>query len=210
MERPNHDLTEKLLRLEALLRRGQICRFREMGPFGDPLRGQGRILSILKMQPQISQRELSYLLDMRQQSLSELLKKLESRGFIQRTPSEDDRRVVMITLTEEGKQAAEDAGEPTFRTDSIFDCLSEEELRLFEGILDRLTASLEEALDLAEERLRGAGKAMWGDGRFEFGYGPGHVWGEYHHGGRHHHDGDGSVPPRHGRWFYPGESDEEE
>ncbi len=50
----------------------------------DPARGQGRILAMLKIQPKIKTRELAYLLGIRQQSLNELLNKLEKSGHVER------------------------------------------------------------------------------------------------------------------------------
>ena len=94
MKEMNHRLFKKLFHMEMLMHRYHACSFRSFGPFGNPLRGQGRILSVLKLKPQITQKELSYLLDMRQQSLSELLAKLEGKGLITRQPSEEDRRIV--------------------------------------------------------------------------------------------------------------------
>jgi len=46
-------LMEKFFRLEMLLHRGQIANLRAYGPFGSPIRGQGRVLTLLKMQPTI-------------------------------------------------------------------------------------------------------------------------------------------------------------
>lgn len=109
---------------------------------GDPRRGQGRVLAILKMQPEISQKDLSYLLDMRPQSLGELLTKLEKNGYITRTPSETDRRVMNIKLTKEGTEATEEI-EKKFSFDELFDCLSEEEQKNLSSNLNRIIETLE-------------------------------------------------------------------
>ena len=145
-ERPE-GLMEKFFRLEMLLHRGQIANLRAYGPFGNPIRGQGRGLTILKMQPTISQKQLSYLLDMRQQSLSELLAKLEKNGLIERTPSEEDRRAVIIKLTDEGREAAEGADASAPDPDKPFDCLSAEEQALFSALLDKLLEALGDRAD---------------------------------------------------------------
>lgn len=146
LNRDDLNLTEKMFRVEALLRRYHAYRFKSFGPFGNPMRGQGRVLSLLRMQPEISQKELSYLLDMRQQSLSELLAKLERSGFITRKPSESDKRVTMITLTEEGRRAAESAGDKEVDLGRVFGCLNEEEQRQFGIYLDKLANALEAEL----------------------------------------------------------------
>lgn len=60
---------------------------------------------MLKLKLEITQKELTYLLDMSKQALGELLSKLEKAGYITRKPSEEDRRMIIITLTEKGKAA---------------------------------------------------------------------------------------------------------
>lgn len=56
-----------------------------------PIAGRAECSLSIKLQPEISQRELGYLLDMRKQSLGELLGKLEGKSYIARTAAEDDR-----------------------------------------------------------------------------------------------------------------------
>src|SRR5471030_1811846 len=96
------DLIEEFVRVQWLFHRYHQQNHTHHGPMGDPTRGQGRVLTILKMQPEISQKDLSYLLDMRPQSLGEILSKFEKSGYITRTPSETDRRVMNIKLTKNG------------------------------------------------------------------------------------------------------------
>ncbi|HTX72256.1 MAG TPA: MarR family transcriptional regulator [Rectinemataceae bacterium] len=140
-----NDLLEQLLRLEWLLRYRHMQMHRERGPMGDPHRGQGRILALLKLKQGISQRELSAILDIRSQSLGELLAKLERQGYISRTPSEADHRAMDISLTEAGMAAADQGAEaPDF--DGLFGCLSAEEQAAFGGYLDRLIRNWEEQL----------------------------------------------------------------
>ena len=73
----NFDLIEQFTRIEWLLHRYHQQNHTHHGPMADPRRGQGRVLAILKMKPEISQKELSFLLDMTPQSLGEFLSKLE-------------------------------------------------------------------------------------------------------------------------------------
>lgn len=67
-------LSGRLLRAEG----GRLSRGR------DASRGQGRVLKALALVPEISQKDLMVLLDMRQQSLAELLAKLEAKGLVER------------------------------------------------------------------------------------------------------------------------------
>lgn len=141
MKENNVDLIELFTRIEWLLHRVHLTNHRHHGPMGDSRRGQGRVLAILKMQQEISQKDLTYLLDMRPQSLGELLTKLEKNGYIVRTPSETDRRIMNIKLTEEGKNATTEQQEFSF--DKIFDCLTEDEQKILIDYLNRIIESLE-------------------------------------------------------------------
>lgn len=141
------DLMELFIRADALLHRYQGTYFRNFGPFASPHKGQGRVLSLLKLQPEITQKELGYLLDMRNQSLGELLGKLERSGYITRTPSEKDRRVMNIKLTEEGAKAAEQLDGKQDDVNQIFSCLSDEEQAVLSDYLERLIDALEKTFE---------------------------------------------------------------
>lgn len=134
-----NELYEKLTRIQQLLRRYHHINQANHGPMANPTCGQGRVIALLKIQPEISTKELSYLLGIRQQSLNELLNKLEKGGFVVREPAESDRRVMMVKLTEKGQ--AEQQTEPD--ASDIFTCLGEEEQDAFAGYLDRVIAKLE-------------------------------------------------------------------
>lgn len=178
----NEELLDEFLNFEMLLRRYQAWQRKGHGPFGNPHRGQGRVLALLKMQPEITQRELTYLLDMRPQSLGELLNKLEKSGYITREPSAEDRRVMVVRLTDSGREVSEEQEE------NIFASLTEEEQQQFHDILTKLSKAMEE--QLPEEALGGRGgfdaemrrkwmeKMKQGQGGFHF---------DPRDGGRRHH-----------------------
>lgn len=128
------DIYEKLSTLQWLMKRRQMFSQAESGPFADSTRGQGRILAMLKIQPEITTKDLSYLLGIRQQSLNELLNKLEKSSYVERRPSETDRRVMVVHLTERGKEVQQ----PTSDHHEILGCLSQEELQQFGNYLDRI------------------------------------------------------------------------
>jgi DNA-binding MarR family transcriptional regulator len=182
-------LMEQFQRLQGGLHRYFMKRRREYGPFGNPHRGQGRVLNLLKLKPETTQKELSYLLDMRPQSLGELLGKLEKKEYIIREPLESDRRVMVIRLTEAGRAAADTSQEDE---ETLFDVLSEEEQVFLKGVLNKLLQALEEELpedehfhkDFRHSRGPGGGFQRGGRGgygnfdptkdprRGKFGFGP--------------------------------------
>ncbi|MCX7714868.1 MAG: MarR family transcriptional regulator [Clostridia bacterium] len=142
----DNGLLEKFARIHWLLHKYYQHNHMVYGPMSDPHRGQGRVLKLLKMKPEISQKELSFLLDIRPQSLGELLDKLERSGYIVRTPSKDDKRSLNVKLTEEGEKVK---FEPPERI-NIFDCLCEEEQNTLQEYLNRIIKNFEE--HFGEER----------------------------------------------------------
>lgn len=159
MENNNLDLLGQFARLQWLLHRYHHQNHRYHGPMGDPHRGQGRVLALLKLKPEISQKDLSNILDMRSQSLGELLAKLERNGYITRTPSQTDGRAMDIHLTEAGKKASEQ-NEQQLDTEGLFECLNEEEQATLSNYLNRVISTLEqqladnESLPDLQDRLR--------------------------------------------------------
>lgn len=139
MNETHMELYEKLGKLLRLMHKQHLRAYAERGPMADPTRGQGRIIAILKMQDGISTKDMSYLLDIRISSLNELLSKMEKAGYIKRESSEADKRVMLVRLTEKGKNEQQQELNPG----KIFDCLSDDEQKAFEEYLDRVIASIE-------------------------------------------------------------------
>ena len=144
-ETENPPLMQLFNRTGALMHR--YLRFRLHSQMHDPNRGQGRVLSILRLKPEISQKDLAYMLDMRSQSLGELLMKLEKAGYITRTPAGDDRRAMNISLTDAGKAAADQAEKSQTESGRLFDCLNTQEQSQLAGILRKLIMTMESDSD---------------------------------------------------------------
>ncbi|MGV0869190.1 MarR family winged helix-turn-helix transcriptional regulator [Corynebacterium kalidii] len=131
------DLADRLTHLAMMLRRMDMMG-RPGRPFGGMRAGQGRVLHILTLRSPMPQKELAYMLGVRPQSLSELLGKLETAGFVERRRDDNDRRTFLVDITEKGREAASDAPE----TDDPFDVLSDDEQEQFGDMLDRVTAAV--------------------------------------------------------------------
>lgn len=158
------DLAGRLFRLDMLLRRHHFVSRGRGGPRRRAERGQGRVLAALRLRSPISQRDLAYLLDLRPQSLGELLAKLETDGLVARVPSADDRRTHQVELTSEGTSAAEQLDSERPDEQDPFGVLSDEERATLATLLDRVIADLDARLG-AEDPRRG--------GRRGRGFGPG-------------------------------------
>ncbi len=144
----NTELYEKLAKLQWLLQRQHLKTHAAVGPMADTSRGQGRILAFLRMKDGISTKDLSYMLDIRVSSLNELLAKLEKAEYITRKPSETDKRIILIYLTQKGQ---EEVGQELDRG-NIFSRLLPEEQVAYGEYTDRIIMTLEEELGTDAER----------------------------------------------------------
>lgn len=182
------NLPEQFLKLESLLHR----HFQKMRhgheSFGNPHKGQGRVLSLLKLQPVTTQKELSFLLDMRPQSLGELLSKLELKGYITREPSETDRRILTIKLTELGTEAADKLDDTNQTQQTVFDSLSKDEQTQLGNIMDKLIRELEKEIPQQNDP-RNRGRGFFGSRRPDFNPNEGNPRGPQFFGGRPEFDG---------------------
>lgn len=108
-------------------------------------RGQGRVLRMLNEHGAITQQELQCLLGVQSGSLSELLAKLESSGFIRRERDESDKRRVIVSITPEGIEDLRQHEAVRLRRQAVlYDCLDPEEQEEMVRILSKLQKTWEE------------------------------------------------------------------
>jgi DNA-binding MarR family transcriptional regulator len=135
-----------MLRLIRLMHRGRHRQFGQghhgHGPIADPSRGQGRILALLKLRDGLPTRELANILDLSISALNELLAKLERAEYIERRPSEEDGRVMLVFLTEKGRQLEQHIAD----FDKVVNVLNDDEKQQLISYLDRMIAAMEEEL----------------------------------------------------------------
>lgn len=136
----NLNVTQKYFELSSLFM--QFFRENSRGPFKfeNRNRGQGQILNIIREHGTITQKELVSRLDMRPQSASEMIRKLEKKEYITREKSQEDKRVMNIHLTARGKFADQqsDDFQPV-----VLEVLTHEEKEQFDHILTKLINELE-------------------------------------------------------------------
>lgn len=159
MSEARKELAKQFINSQMLLYRYQMQSFKNFGPYGNPHRGQGRVLSVLKTRPEISQKELTDLMNMSKQSLAELIGKLEKSGYIKREPSERNSRVFNISLTAGGAAVADKLEDTPPEIAQLFDCLSDEEVNTFSEYLKRITEEMAKQFlgsgtDLHEQMLK--------------------------------------------------------
>lgn len=108
--------------------------------------GQGKILSILSDKECMSQKELQEELGIQPGSMSELIQKLEEKNFVKRRKDENDKRKVLVSITEAGKVHVQDIKEEKEERD-LFAVLSEEEQTQLSMLMKKLLASWNTAED---------------------------------------------------------------
>ena len=130
----------------------------------DPLAGQGRVLAFLKIAGEASSADMATILGIRQQSLNQSLVRLEEEGYIVREQAEEDKRRIIVRLTEKGRSAEPPKNEAA----SAFEALTGEEQEQLSSILDKLIEVLSKELGLPEdpdERMEAVRRRM-GEERF--------------------------------------------
>lgn len=142
MDNPKQKLNRTFMELLYSIRKYHFLMYKNCGPLSDTSHGQGRILAILKLKSEMTAKDLSYLLGIRQQSLNETLKKLEKDGYITRTPSPKDGRVMLISLTNKGRKVKQ----VTENNSNILDGFSNEELAQFAKYLNQLRQSYDQKI----------------------------------------------------------------
>lgn len=108
------------------------------------------ILSLLGENDGVSQQDLATRLMMKPQSLSDHLRKMEQRGLITKENSEDDKRVMLVSLTELGRKEFSVADEKIAEYgDEFLRVFNENEKETLRDLLKRMIAGNKETEDVS-------------------------------------------------------------
>lgn len=101
--------------------------------------GQGRILRLLAIEGVMTQTQLMGALDIQAGSLSEIVSKLEAKGFITKQKDEADRRKTVLALTDFGKERIRTVKQKRREEEHLmFDVLTEEQRGELKALLSLL------------------------------------------------------------------------
>ena len=95
-----------------------------------------RVLQLLLEHGALTQRELQKHLGVQAGSFSELATKMEKKGLIKRERDVDDKRRIVLRLTEDGETVAGQSKE--IRDEELFSALTAEEQEILRGILQKI------------------------------------------------------------------------
>ena len=138
----NDELIRQLQRVLALYKRGIPKIEDSTAEQSSCHHGTGRILSKLVHQGDgLSQAALAEKMNIRPQSLSEALSKMEERGWIRRAPNPQDKRGTLVYLTDDGRAQEALLAERRRQTaDSLLSALDEAERDTLESLLAKILA----------------------------------------------------------------------
>jgi len=126
-------------------------RLAQRRPQSGPARSQSLVLSILAGREALTQRELQQMLGIQPGSLSELVSKLEGKGYLVREKAED-RRGNLLRITDEGRKAIPSADEVP--EDAPFAALTDEEQDQLASLLRKLLSNWVDVMEAAGPRER--------------------------------------------------------
>jgi DNA-binding MarR family transcriptional regulator len=109
---------------------------------------QGRILFVLWEKDGIPIRELSEKTQLSKSTLTSMLDRLENAGHITREASEEDRRIVLVRLTEENRRQRRLYDRVSQEmTDKFYKGFTRDEITEFEEYLKRILNNLAKRMD---------------------------------------------------------------
>lgn len=150
--RPDPDFLKRRIDDSDLLELIDMAgRMAQRRPQGGPAKSQALVLSILAGREVLSQRELQQMLGIQPGSLSELLTKLEGKGYLVRQKAED-RRGNLLRITEEGRKAIPTADD--LPGDDPFAALTIEQQDQLAALLRTLLNHWVDAMEAAGPRER--------------------------------------------------------
>ena len=130
------ELTERLLRIAHLIRRASLASMAEL----DLTPAQSRTLRVIsKADSPIRMGELAATLGVVPRSATGLVDALEHAGLVERTVDPDNRRAVLVTLTQRGRDMQDRMADARRRAgDGIFGALDTPERRKLADLLQKL------------------------------------------------------------------------
>lgn len=112
---------------------------------------QGRILYVLWENGTLSVSQICKLTSLANSTMTVMLDQMEDRGLISRTRNAKNRKQILVTLTENARVYKKEYDNISDRmNDLTYKGFSEEELSMYENMLLRIKANLEEYIEKGE------------------------------------------------------------
>ena len=124
-------IATRIDRLSALIRRART------GAAHKRALSQERVMKLLNASGNLTITDIAFLTGIRPQSAGEIVSKLEEKGLLVKSHDENDKRSAMVSLTQEGRNAASEIENHNNGNESLFTSLSEEEKQQLIGLTDK-------------------------------------------------------------------------
>lgn len=106
---------------------------------------QGRILYILWNNNNLSIKQISKFTKLAKTTLTAMLERMELQGLIKRTISKEDKREIIVSLTDEAKELKENYLDVSKQMEKIFyKNFTDKQIENFENTLKKIIENLEE------------------------------------------------------------------
>ncbi len=106
---------------------------------------QGRILYVLWEHERLTITQIGLLTSLAKTTLTSMLDRMEESGLIVRVPDKNNRRQILVSITDKARACREDYDRVSERMNGLFYTgFTKTEIRDFERTLERLIANLEE------------------------------------------------------------------
>ncbi len=117
-------------------------------------------LLLLSKEDGVTAGRISEYLDIKPSSVTQIIKKLEAAGTVERVKSEEDARVTFVRLTDTGSRSIKDRGDfSSGLRDELFKGFEDEELEKLEEYLSRI------AENISDEEFKSKLNTIFGDDR---------------------------------------------
>ncbi len=111
---------------------------------------QMRIAGFIAHNGACTQKSIENVFNLSRAGVSQLVDHMEANGLVVRMPSEEDKRLCLVTLTEEGMSRAQKQYNEICKLEEyLYSSLTKEEAAAFLSILSKLNDSMEAYLDKA-------------------------------------------------------------
>lgn len=106
--------------------------------------GQPKFLALIKANEGVTQKELAQKHFVTPATITGVLNKLEANKYVYRVPDENDKRIMRVYLTEEGRHLAEQGEKFMLElTERMFQDFTEEELQTYLRLTEKIRNSLQ-------------------------------------------------------------------
>jgi len=106
--------------------------------------GQPKFLALIRANEGVTQKELAEKHGVKPATITGMLSKLEANHYVYRVPDENDKRVMRVFLTPEGRHMAKEGEKFMIKlTEKMFHDFTAEELQTYQRLMEKIKNNLQ-------------------------------------------------------------------